>query len=119
MLRIREISAPTAGVYTNGQAPGGKTVKTDSGQADSAKQRRALRKLIRDLVAFTGTALNDLAATPRNKTPRRNRERLLYRNANSLTDTDIDRLVAEIGIDRWWAAADRATKPQLPLFAAK
>ena len=99
---------------TNGQAH----VKAVSGQADSVKQRRALRKLICDLVAFTGTAINDLAATPR-KAPQRKRQRLLYRRADSLTNADLDALVGAIGIDRWWAAAERATQPQLPLIAAE
>jgi hypothetical protein len=100
-----------AGVY--GQAPAGKTVKTVAGQ-----QRRVLRKLLRDLVAFTGTAINELAATPR-KAPQPKRQRLLYRRADSLTDADLDALVSEIGIGRWWAAAERATQPQLPLVAAE
>ena len=93
------------------------TVTPVNGQAEK-QRRRALRKLLRDLVAFTGTAINDLAATPR-KTPQRNRERLLYRNANSLTDTDIDRLVREIGAARLMVALDRHTSPELPLQAAE
>ena len=104
MLHVQRIPAPPASVHT----------RTVTGQ-----QRRALRKLIRDLVVFSGTALNDLAATPRNKTPRRNRERLLYRNANSLTDTDIDRLVGEIGAARLMAALDRHTSPELPLVPTR
>jgi hypothetical protein len=104
---------------SNGQAPAIKAIKTVTGQADSVKQRRALRKLLRDLVCFAGVAAADLAATPRNKTSRRNRERLLYRNANSLTDTDIDRLVGEIGAARLMAALDRHTSPELPLVPTR
>jgi hypothetical protein len=118
MLCKQEIPAPTAGVYTNGQALAGNNVKTVTGQSESVKQRRALRKLLRDLVAFTGTAINDLAATPR-KASQPKRQRLLYRRADSLTDADLDALVGEIGIDRWWAAAERVTQPQLPLVAAE
>jgi hypothetical protein len=82
------------------------------GQADLvAKQRRALRKLLRDLVAFTGTAINDLADAPR-KASQPKRRRLLYRRADRLTNADLDRLVGEIGIDRWWSAAERATQPR-------
>jgi hypothetical protein len=110
MLHKQELPASTAGVYTNGQAPAGKAV--------TGQQRRALRKLLRDLVAFTGTAINELAATPR-KAPQQKRQRLLYRRADSLTDADLDALVGEIGIGRWWAAAERATQPQLPLVAAE
>ena len=77
------------------------------------QQRRALAKLLRDLVAFTGTAINDLSVVPR-KASRPNQRRLLYRRPDKLTDTDLDRLVVEIGIDRWCAAADRVTSPELP-----
>ena len=114
MLYTQAIPAPTAGVYTNGQAPAGKTAKVGTGQADSVKQRRALRKLLRDLVCFAGVAAADLASAPR-KTPQRNRERLLYRNTNSLTDTDIDRLVGEIGAARLMAALDQLPSPRTPL----
>ena len=75
------------------------------------QQRRALAKLLRDLVAFTGTAINDLSVVPR-KASRPNQRRLLYRRPDKLTDTDLDRLVVEIGIDRWCAAADRVTSPE-------
>jgi len=118
MLCKQEIPAPTAGVYTNGQAPAGNTAKTVTGQAESVKQRRALRKLLRDLVAFTGTAINDLAATPR-KAPQPKRQRLLYRRADTLTDADLAVLVAEVGVDRIWRAVDKITQPKLPLVAAE
>jgi hypothetical protein len=100
------VSSETA---PRGQAPAGKTV--------TGQQRRALRKLLRDLVVFTGTAINDLAAVPR-KAPQSKRQRLLYRRA-VLTDADLDVLVADIGIERWWAAAERATQPRFPLVAAE
>ena len=105
MLDKQEIPASRAGVYTNGQAPAGKAV--------NGQQKRALRKLLRDLVAFTGTAINDLAATPR-KAPQPKRQRLLYRHADSLTDADLDRLVAELGVERVMRALDRLTQPSLP-----
>ena len=81
--------------------------------AVNGQQKRALRKLLRDLVAFTGTAINDLAATPR-KAPQPKRQRLLYRHADSLTDADLDRLVAELGVERVMRALDRLTQPSLP-----
>jgi hypothetical protein len=83
----------------------------------TSQQRRALAKLLRDLVAFTGSAINDLAAKSR-KASRPNQRRLLYRRPDKLTDADLDRLVVEIGIDRWCAAADRVTSPQLPFMIA-
>ena len=83
----------------------------------TGQQRRALAKLLRDLVAFTGTAINEIAAKPR-KASRPNQRRLLYRRASTLTDTDLDRLRVEIGLDRWWATAERATQPELPLMVA-
>ena len=82
----------------------------------NGQQKRALRKLLRDLVAFTGTAINDLAATPR-KAPQPKRQRLLYRHADSLTDADLDRLVAELGVERVMRALDRLTQPSLPFVA--
>jgi hypothetical protein len=94
----------------DGQVPATKAV--------SGQQRRALRKLLRDLIVFTGVAAADVAVAPR-KVPQRKRHRLLYGRADTLSDTDLDRLVAEIGIGRWWAAAERATQPQLPLVAAE
>jgi hypothetical protein len=93
------------------------TTNATTTEAVVAKQRRALRKLLRDLITFSGVAANDLAAKSR-KAPKSKRQRLLYRRAGSLTDADLDKLVAEIGIDRWWAAAERATQPQLPLIIA-
>lgn len=108
MLCQPSISPAMAGVH-NGQAPAGKPV---TGQADSVKQRRALRKLFRDLVAFTGTAINDLTATPR-KAPQRNRQRLLYRRADTLSDDEVKSIVAAIGPERIWRAVDKLTAPQL------
>jgi hypothetical protein len=99
MLTTLRIPAPQAGVHI-GQAP---------------DQRRALRRLIRDLVAVTGVAVTELSTRKR---PQRKR-RLLFRRADSLTDADLDALVGEIGIDRWWVAAERATQPRLPLVAAE
>jgi hypothetical protein len=99
---------------TNGQAH----VKAVSGQADSVKQRRALRKLIRDLVAFVGTAANDLAATPR-KAPHRKRQRLLYRRADKLSDDEVKSIVVELGPERVLRVVDKLTQPQLPLVAAE
>jgi hypothetical protein len=110
MLDKQPIPAATAGVYTNGQTPAGKTVK--------AQQRRALRKLIRDLVAFTGTAINDLAAAPR-KAPQPKRERLLYRRADTLSDGAVERIVFEIGPERVLRVVDKYTSPKLPLVVAE
>jgi hypothetical protein len=87
-------------------------------EAATAKQRRALRKLLRDLVAFTGTAINDLAATPR-KAPQSKRQRLLYRRADTLSDTDLDTLVTEIGAARLMATLDRWTQPSMFSVAAE
>ena len=105
MLDKQAIPAATAGVYTNGQAPAGKAV--------TGQQRRALRKLLRDLVAFTGTALHELGGAPR-KAPHPKRLRLLYRRADTLTDADLAVLVAEVGVERVMRALDRLTQPSLP-----
>ena len=100
------LKIPTA----NEQAPADNTL--------TGQQKRALRKLLRHLIVFTGVAAADVAVAPR-KVPQRKLHRLLYRRADTLSDTDLDRLSAEIGIGRWWAAAERATQPQLPLVAAE
>jgi hypothetical protein len=70
------------------------------------------------LVAFTGTAINDIAATPR-KAPQHKRKRLLYRRADTLSDNEVKRIVAELGPERVMCALDRITQPQLPLVAAE
>jgi hypothetical protein len=111
MLSKHAIPAPPAGVYTNGRVPAGETVKTVTGQ-----QRRALRKLLRDLVAFTGTAINDLAAAPR-KTPQRKRQRLLYRRADTLSDDEVKSIVVELGPERVLRVVDKLTSLELPLVA--
>lgn|SRR5262245_24263636 len=81
-------------------------------------QQRLLRKLLRDLVAFTGTAITDIAGKPR-KTPQRKRDRLLYRKAATYADSEIEKIVVELGPERVLAALDRATQPRLPLVAAE
>jgi hypothetical protein len=105
----QEIPALRAGVYPGGQTPAGKTV--------TGQQRRALRKLLRDLVVFTGTAINDLAATPR-KAPQRKRCRLLYRRADTLSDDEVKSIVVELGPERVLRIVDKLTSPELPLVAA-
>ena len=112
-------------MQTNSTPANGRTTCSAPGlngqAAPTTQQRRALRKLLRDLVCFTGPAINDLAATPRRKAPQpqQSKRRLLYRRADTLTDADLDRLLAdEIGFDRWWAAAERATQPPLPFAEA-
>jgi len=76
----------------------------------SARQKRALRRLLRIL----GTAINDLAVAPR-KAPQHNRQRLLYRRASALTDDKIESLVVELGPERVLRIVDRLTAPELPL----
>lgn len=104
---MRVVSTSTA---SSGQAPA---------PSVTGQQRRALRKLLRDLVVFTGTAINDLAAAPHKAPQRKSPPRLLYRRAATLADSDLDAIVADIGIDRMWAAVERATQPRLPLVAAE
>jgi|SRR5262245_51199296 len=77
---------------------------------DAVKQRRLLNKLVKDFVAFTGTALTDLASKPR-KAAQPKRRRLLYRRASGLTDAELDALIVEVGFDRLWRALDRCTQP--------
>jgi hypothetical protein len=105
MLSKQEIPVFVAGVHSNCQA-------------DPVKQKRALRKLLRDLIAFSGSAINDLAAAPR-KTPQRNRHRLLYRRADTLSDDEIKTIVVELGPERVLRVVDKLTSPELPLVAAE
>jgi len=84
----------------------------------TAQQRRALRKLLRDLVAFTGTAINDLAVAPR-KAPQHKRQRLLYRRADTLSDDEVKSIVVELGPERVPHVVDKLTSPELPLQAAE
>jgi hypothetical protein len=103
----RETNLPS----TPPQAPASQAV---TGQA----QKRALRRLLRDLITFTGTAMSEVAAKPR-KARASKRQRLLYRRADTLTDADLAALVREVGIDRIWRVVDRLTQPSLPLIAAE
>jgi hypothetical protein len=89
--------------YSN--APPGATSPAITQEA--SKRRRLVRKLLGDLAAFTGVAVGELAAT----TPkaRRQSSRITYRK--NLTDAELDALVAQIGLGRWWSAFERATRP--------
>src|SRR5262249_55492659 len=93
-------------------------VANSAAKVQTAQQSRAVRKLIRDLIAFTGTAISELAASPR-KAPQHKRPRLLYRRADTLSDDEVKSIVVELGPDRVLSALDRATQPQLPLQAAE
>jgi hypothetical protein len=90
-----------------------------NGQHDTVKQKRLLNRLVRDLVAFTGTAITDFTSKPPRKArdPNKSKRRLLYRRAADLSDADLNALIVEIGFDRMWSALDRYTQPQL--FAAE
>ena len=81
------LKIPTA----NEQAPADKTV--------TGAQKRALRKLLRDLIVFTGVAAADVAVAPR-KVPQRKRHRLLYGRADTLSEDEVTRLVIELGPER-------------------
>jgi len=81
-------------------------------------QKRALRKLLRDLVAFTGSAITELAPAPR-KAPQHKCQRLLYRRPNTLTDDEVKSIVVELGPACVLHAVDKLTQPQLPLQAAE
>src|SRR4051812_43417971 len=84
------------------------TTTTSQSSPPTSQQKRALTRLLRDLVAFGGVAVAEIAAKPR-KAPRPTQRppRLLYRK--TLTDDDLDRLCAELGADRLMAALDRWT----------
>jgi hypothetical protein len=104
------MSAP----YTNGSPPPTSAADT----AKEASKRRLFRKLLGDLAAVTGLAVSELAATAP-KAARRRGNRVLFRRADTLTDIDLDRLVAEVGAGRLMAALDRWSQPSLRLEAAE
>jgi hypothetical protein len=91
---------------TSGAEPSTGTADT---REASKRRRRLARKLLGDLAAFTGVAIDELAATTP-KAPRRQSRRITYRK--NLTDGELDALVAQIGLGRWWTAFERATKPE-------
>jgi hypothetical protein len=104
---------------SNGRTPAGNTVKA-----------RVARKLLGELAfALTGTSATELMKPPRGaKGLKAAHDRLLFRRADSLTDADIRKIVAEIGTDRVHAAViavscgwefDSPGQPQLPLAAAE
>jgi hypothetical protein len=85
---------------------------------DPVKQQgRVLKRLLRDLIVFTGVAAAGLSSQPR-KSRQMKRRRILYRRGE-LSDADLEQLVTEVGIDRVWRVLDRLTQPQLPLQAAE
>jgi hypothetical protein len=90
--------------------------KPAPGQAspDPVKQSRVLKRLFRDLVAFTGCAAAELASKPR-KVRQPKRRRVLY-GRGDLSDADLLQLINEIGAERILKALDALTQPQL--FAA-
>jgi hypothetical protein len=49
--QTKAIAGPPPAVHTNGQVPAGRQDRAD------LKKKRALRKLLRDLIAFSGTAV--------------------------------------------------------------
>ncbi len=100
------LKIPTA----NEQAPADNTL--------TGQQKRALRKLLRHLIVFTGVAAADVAVAPR-KVPQRKLHRLLYRRADTLSDDEVTRLVIELDPERILRVVDRLTQPQLPLIAAE
>ena len=93
MFCNQSIPAPTAGVYTNGQAPVAAPVTRHAA--------RQLRRIAREL------------APPRPH--QRRKRRVLYRR--NLSDIEVDIVVAEIGRDRVMAVLDRYTQPQFALAA--
>jgi hypothetical protein len=77
----------------------------------SVNQRRVLKRLLRDLITFTGTSLADVASKP--KPPRQIKHRVLYRRGDSFTDADLFQVIDEIGAKRMLTALDAYTRPQL------
>ena len=77
----------------------------------NAVKSRVLKRLLRDLITFTGAAAADLARKPR-KPQQMKRRRVLYRRGD-ISDADLLQVIDEIGVDR-----ERLTSPELPLAEA-
>jgi len=143
MFYDQSIPAPTAGVYTNGQAPAGKTVKTVAGQyiakatVNYPPRRRAedAARWLRGQVAIKPT-IKLAAETFGVSVPlvAQAREQLKYNEwleqqergkhrgnggVTTLSDDAIDRIVVEVGPERAMCSLDRITQPQLPFAAAE
>jgi hypothetical protein len=88
-----------------------------NGQASAVQilteqQRRALRAPLRALSA----AIRDLAPS---KPPQSKCRRLLFRSPCSLSDHDLDRIVAAVGIERMWDALQRVAQPPRRLIVGE
>ena len=91
----------------------GTTPYTNGDDKAVKRQRRFVRKLVRDLVAFAGTEISERKTRKARSKPRR----VLFRRANTLTEADLDTLIREIGVERMMTAFDRFTQPELSLAA--
>jgi hypothetical protein len=142
MLSKQSIPTPVAGVHTNRQAPTGKPIKTVSGQFIArAKVHYAPRRRAEDaarwlrgeltikptlkLAAETFGVSIPLVVEAREHHLRRLAQReqgKRHLNGGSvpgLSDDAVERIVAEVGVERIWRAVDKITQPNLPLVAAE
>jgi hypothetical protein len=60
-----------------------------------------------------------LVVAARERCERRQRARRFNGGITTLSDSAIEGIVREVGVDRIWRAVDRLTQPELPLVAAE
>jgi hypothetical protein len=137
MFYSEAIPAPTAGVYTHGQAPAGKAVKIVTGQFiakatvnyPSWQRAEDAVRWLRGELQIKPT-VKQAAETFRVNAPlmREARDRLERRErgkhhgnggTTTLSDDAVARIVAEIGPERILDVVDKLTQPSPPLVAAE
>jgi len=136
MFYDQSIPAPTAGVYSSGQAPAGKTAKTITGQylakatvnyparrraEDAARWLRGqvtIKPTVK-LAAETFGVSVPLVAEARDLLEQQERaKRHGNGGATTLSDDAVDRIVVKVGPERVMCSLDRITQPELPFAAA-
>ena len=138
MLDAQSIPATRLGVYGNGQTPPGKTAKILAGQfiaratvrypswrrADDALawlrgelQIKATVKQATTLFRVNAPQLK--AARERLEQHEQSKRHRANGSGTALSEDAVERIVAEVGVDRIRRAIDRLTEPELPLVAAE
>jgi hypothetical protein len=139
MLSKQEIPAPTAGVHTNGQASAVKAVtglyiakaavnyRKYQRAEDAARWLRGelqIKPTVKLAAKTFGVSIPLVAEARKHHLRQLARREQGKRHLNGgsvpgLSDDAVERIVAEVGVDRIWRAVDKLTQPQLPLQAAE
>lgn len=118
---------------TNGKSPAGKTVTGEyiakASRHYSSRQRavdaaRWIRGQLQikptlKLAAKTFGVSIPLVAAARERLEQQDKHRANGNGTTTLSDSAVENIVAEVGVDRVWRAIEKLTQPQLPLVAAE